>query len=86
MHKLFYSVFILLVISSCSNNNIVDKSITNINDRLNKYLELELKDNQFPGIQYVVFNKDNILYEYYGGYAKVMATCSGMWSLDTIDE
>ena len=72
-HNVFLSVFVLLIITSCSNNNVIDKSITNLNDRLDNYLESELKDNQFPGIQYVVFNKDKILYEYAGGYAKVEA-------------
>lgn len=73
VHNVFLSVFVLLIIISCSNNNVIDKSITNLNDRLDNYLESELKDNQFPGIQYVVFNKDKILYEYAGGYAKVEA-------------
>ncbi len=72
-HNVFLSVFVLLIITSCSNNNVIDKSITNLNDRLDNYFESELKDNQFPGVQYVVFNKDKILYEYAGGYAKVEA-------------
>ena len=72
-HKILYYFFVLLVATSCSNNNVVDKSISNITERLDHYLELELKDNQFPGIQYVVFDKDKILYEFSGGYAKVDA-------------
>lgn len=71
-HKILYYFFVLLVATSCS-NNVVDKSISNITERLDHYLELELKDNQFPGIQYVVFDKDKILYEFSGGYAKVDA-------------
>ena len=73
IHNVLFSFFILLVVSSCSNSNVVDKSISDINERLDHYLELELQDNQFPGIQYVVFDKDKILYEYAGGYAKVEA-------------
>lgn len=70
-HKVLFFVFILLIVTSCSNNNVVDKNILNVNSRLDNYIELELKDSKFPGIQYVVFNKDKIIYEYAGGYAKV---------------
>lgn len=73
LHNILYSTFVLLIITSCSSNNTVDRSIPNINERVNHYLDLELKEHQFPGIQYVVFNKDKILYEYAGGYAKVAA-------------
>lgn len=66
-------IFIMLAVSSCSNNNVADKNIANIDERLDNYLDLELKDHQFPGIQYVVFDKDKVLYEYAGGYAKVDA-------------
>ena len=73
VHNILFGLFVLLLVASCSKNNVIDKSILNIDARLDKYLELELKDNKFPGIQYVVFNKDKILYEYAGGYAKVKA-------------
>ena len=72
-HNIICFIFIMLFVSSCSNNNVTDKSISNINKRLDNYFELELQDNQFPGIQYVVFDKDKILYEYAGGYARVDA-------------
>ena len=65
------SFFLLLTLVSCSKNNSIDRRISNINDRLDSFLTLELKDNQFPGVQYVVFNKDKVLYEFAGGYAKV---------------
>jgi len=67
---LFYFA-IALNITSCSSSNEIDKSISNINQRLEHYLDSEFKDRQFPGIQYVVFNKDKIIFEYAGGFAKV---------------
>lgn len=69
-HVLFY-LAILLNIISCSSSNEIDKNISDINQRLEHYLDSELEDEQFPGIQYVVFNKDKILFEYAGGFAKV---------------
>jgi len=71
--NILFSIVIFFAVFSCSNSHVVDKSITDINKRLDNYLELEFQDNQFPGVQYVVFNKDKILYEYAGGYAKVKA-------------
>ena len=70
----YYNIWLLILllfISSCSNDIAINKNISNINDRLNNYLELIYQDNQFPGIQYVVFNNKEILYEYSGGYAKI---------------
>ena len=73
LHLIILSVCTLLITSACSENIEIDHSISNINERLDKFLGLELSDHQFPGIQYVVFNKDKIIYEYSGGYAKVAA-------------
>ena len=73
LHPIIISVFILLITSSCSENIEINHSISNINKRLDSFLDLQLSENQFPGIQYVVFNKDKIIYEYSGGYAKVAA-------------
>lgn len=71
--QLFFVVFISQYLASCSNSVVVDKSISDINKRLDNYLELAYQNNQFPGIQYIVFNKDKVLYEYSGGYAKIDA-------------
>lgn len=73
LHSIILSVFILLITSGCSENIEIDHSISNINERLDNFLDLELSDNQFPGVQYVVFNKEKVIYEYSGGYAKVAA-------------
>ena len=73
LQSIILSISILLITSSCSENIEVNHSISNINKRLDNFLDLQLSNNQFPGIQYVVFDKDKILYEYSGGYAKVAA-------------
>ena len=73
LHSVIFSIFILLITSACSENIEVNHSISNVNERLDNFLDLELAENEFPGIQYVVFNKDKIIYEYSGGYAKVAA-------------
>lgn len=72
-HHILLSFFLLFTLASCSKNNAIDHSIANIDKRIDNFLSIELKDNQFPGVQYVVFNKDEILYEFAGGYAKVDA-------------
>jgi len=73
-HSIWSFLLLLSIVSvSCSKQNTVDHSISDINERLDNFLSLELKDKQFPGVQYVVFNKDKILYDFAGGYAKVAA-------------
>lgn len=67
------SFFLLFVLTSCSEDNRIDHRIPEIEKRLDNFLSLELEDKQFPGVQYVVFNRDEVLYEFAGGYAKVAA-------------
>ena len=73
LQSIILSIFILLITSSCSENIEINHSISNINKRLDNFLDLQLSENQSPGIQYVVFDKDKIIYQYSGGYAKVAA-------------
>jgi len=39
--------------------------------KINNFIDSCIMENEFPGIQYVVVDKDKVLYEYYGGYSDV---------------
>ena len=73
IHSELFIVISLLFLTSCTNNISMDRNISDLNKRLDKYLALQLQEDQFPGVQYIVFDNNKILYEYADGFAKIEA-------------
>jgi D-alanyl-D-alanine carboxypeptidase len=65
---LFLCVFLL----SCNKRQIMDNQISDNKERVADYLDRLLSTSKdYPGLQYVVFNKDGIIFEYAGGFADI---------------
>lgn len=75
LSKYSRNIFILLICAllsvSCASRININYDISNINERLKDYLDKHVSDNQFPGIQYVIFDDSKILFSYSGGMAKI---------------
>jgi len=69
-HTLVMLMSLFLVVS-CSNEIRMNKNLTDASERVDDFLNSQIQDHQMPGVQYVVFNQDGILYEYNGGLADV---------------
>jgi D-alanyl-D-alanine carboxypeptidase len=65
-------LFLLIITSSCRSNIEINNEIKNMNKRLDSFLNSKIERNVFPGIQYVVVNKDECIYSYAGGFADVI--------------
>jgi len=75
MNKILRYAFLLLliiVISSCTSEIEINKEIKDMNERLDSFLDNKIERNEFPGIQYIVVNKNQIIYSYAGGYSDVI--------------
>ncbi len=68
IQKLALLVTMLLTSVSCSRE--MEHSINDTNERVKQYLDGVVK-NEFPGIQYLVINKEGTIFEYNGGWRDV---------------
>ena len=70
--KNIFLVSFIIILLSCGSKMTMDAKIPDKKDRVTDYLTRLLKTKkEYPGLQYIVFNKDGILFEYSGGYADV---------------
>lgn len=65
----FFICITLLI--SCSGNPPMNRDISDLDERVDAYLQAQLVDDQFPGVQYVMFDSDVICYSFSGGLARV---------------
>ncbi len=75
MKKILRYAFLLLliiVISSCKSEIEINKEIMDMNERLDSFLDNKVERNEFPGIQYIVVDSDQIIYSYAGGFSDVI--------------
>ena len=75
MDKISQYAFLLLLmiaISSCKSEIEINKEIKDMNERLDSFLDNKIERNDFPGIQYIVVNKNDCIYSYAGGFSDVI--------------
>jgi len=63
--------FLTITLSSGFKLEIKASTINEDSVKINNFIDSCIMENEFPGIQYVVVDKDKVLYEYYGGYSDV---------------
>ncbi len=69
-----YTFLLLLIIltGSCRSDAEINIEIKNMDERLNSFLNSKIERNEFPGIQYIVVDSDQVIYSYAGGHSDVI--------------
>lgn len=62
---------IILIAAACNSQTMKGQAITDRNAQVRAYIERELEDERFPGVQYLVVNRDSTLFSYAGGLADI---------------
>ena len=63
---------LIIVLISCRSDIEINNEIKDMNERLNSFLDNKIEKNDFPGIQYIVVDSNQVLYSYAGGYSDVI--------------
>jgi D-alanyl-D-alanine carboxypeptidase len=75
MSKISRYTFLLLsiiVISSCKSRIEIDEEIKDMNERLDSFLDNMIERNEFPGIQYIMVDSNQVIYSYASGFSDVI--------------
>lgn len=67
-----FLILITVVIDSCKSSIEINNEIKDMNERLDSFLDNKIERNEFPGIQYIVVNKNDCFYSYAGGFSDVI--------------
>jgi D-alanyl-D-alanine carboxypeptidase len=65
----YYTLFVLFILLSCSNHHLTQEQKPDA--RAKSVLEEMINDSDTPGVQYIILNSKKVLFEYYGGLAKL---------------
>ncbi|UCH13135.1 MAG: beta-lactamase family protein [Bacteroidales bacterium] len=75
MKKISLYVFFLMLVMmlyNCKSAIEINTEIKDMNERLNSFLDNKILRNEFPGIQYIVVDRNQIIYSYVGGFSDVI--------------